>query len=248
MTEVKLGSSIKKSRKINVKLPEERYSALKAKIKEHGLTGLQALFDAVIVGGVVMRRPESIDLIRKHKHKYKEIFKQESLARLGKVEAPIRAKERIVPCFMYNQDFKALNDFVIEENIKRQWIFMCLFIDSFLDGDEEGIKTLIKRHKDLSVGKRKAAIARLSNDKFIKTLPMEDAESILVQMTKEYDEKKFDASLSELINFSIEAKKKAQEKNEEAEEDEEFNRKIRSIEFSKVHDVTRATKIVDDVD
>lgn len=248
MSEFKINSGLKKNKKIHIKLPADKFEALRAKVKGTKLKGMQYFFDAVIVGGVVMRRPEAIELIRKYKQKYKDIFVQQSLARLGKVEKPQIPKQHTIACFLYSQDYKALSDFTIEENIKRQWIFNCLFIDAFLENDEPAIYSLIDRHIALDIGKRKAAVARLANDKFIHTLDEVDAEAILDQMTKEYDNKKFDASLEELIKFSIQAKNKNLEKNEEAEEDEAFMNKIRSLEVSQAASITQIIKPKQDID
>lgn len=233
MKEFSLNSGPKKNKKIHFRVPLSKVDALREKIKANGLRGTQHFFDALIISGIVMRRPEAIELIRKYKPKYKEIFKQESLHRLKGTPKPEQEDGLFITVFMYKQDFMALNDFVVEENIKRQWVFNILFIDSFLDNEEEGVMKLIERYKSLKISKRKAAIARLANDKYVDTLDKDDAEMILEQMTKEYDEKIFDASLESMIKFSIETKEKARLKNAESEEEELFNAKVRELESRK---------------
>lgn len=244
--EVRQPNALHKSKKVKFYLPTECWPALKAKFKEKNLRGLQELFDAAVVGGIVMRRPEAINLVRKYKQKYKDITFDMTRQRFaGTYE---RQDRMPVFCFMYSHDFKALIDFVAEENIKRQWIFNALFLDSFLHNDEKELYDLIDRHKNLKIGKKKAAISRLTNDKYIVSLSEEDANAILEQMTREYDEKKFGTSIESLISTSEAIKKRIEEKNAEIEEDREFNKKVNSIHSTRAPSIRKLTTPDEDID
>lgn len=243
---VRQPNALHKSKKVKFYVPKECWPSMKAKFKEKNLRGLQELFDAAIVGGVVMRRPEAINLVRKYKQKYKE--KTADLTRERFAGTYVKQDRLPVYCFMYSHDFKALIDFVAEENTKRQWVFNALVLDSFLYNDEKELNDLIDRHKNLKIGKKKAAISRLTNDKYIVSLSEEDANAILEQMTKEYDEKKFGSSIESLIASSDAVQKRIEEKNAEIDEDREFNKKVNSIHSSRAVSMRKIIAVDEDID
>lgn len=235
---------VKKQKKIMVRFPKRSLKKVRTLINEQELKGIQALFDILVISGVVFRRGEIIDFIRENVPKYQERNKQVNLAKFGKVEKPPKIPMYGVTLAMYTADYVAFKNFVVEENIKQQWIFNILFEDGFAN-EEKCIMDLIERSKKLDISNRKKAIARLANDEYIIALAPEEANVILEQMTDEYDSKKFDDSLEEEIKSKIELQEillRENIKDEDDEEDFEFSQKLKSIRKNREQQIKNLIK------
>lgn len=196
------GKRIRKERQVMFRLPKDKMDELKKLINKYELSSMQELFDYLIVSGIVFRKPEILDFIRKYKKKYKKRSRQERLSRLKKAKRPNMPKTTDLysrNVHMYHEDYKAFKDYIIEENIAQQWVFNILFIDGFLK-EEPAIINLITRARDLEINKRKKAVARLSNDEFVSALSEYDANLIMEKLTEEYDKKEFDPEIQEFIS------------------------------------------------
>jgi hypothetical protein len=236
-------NSVRKEKRIMVRIPERSMIQIKKLMNQYQLKGIQALFDILIISGIVFRRVEIIEFIRSHKEKYLEVYKQQNLARMGLAEKIEPEKMYGVNMFMYTSDFVAFKNYVIEENIKQQWVWSILFEDGF-SKEEPCIIDLINRSKQLDISGRKKAIARLSKDEYVSVLSPDVANKILDQLTEEYDESKFDDSIEAAIESRLKLKEKEKEAEEEAEIDMELTNKIREVRLSRGRQMSNISKPV----
>lgn len=221
-------NSIRKEKKIMVRIPERSMPQIKKLMQQYEIKGIQGLFDILIISGVVFRRSEIIEFIRSHKQRYLNVYKQQNLARMGKAKKIVPEKMYGVNLFMYASDFRAFKEYIIEENIKQQWVWSILFEDGFAK-EEPCIIDLVNRANKLNISGRKKAIARLANDEYVSVLPEELANKILDQLTEEYDESKFDDSIEAAIESRLKLAEKEKEAQEEIEIDMELANKIRAL-------------------
>lgn len=185
---------LRKSKRENIRIPEENYKDVRLALNDLNLT-FQKIYDYCVVGGLVMRRPEMIEFIRKHVDKYRKRSAEERVTRFkGKKEVKFKDTCHNIWVMAYDYDFKAFNDYIIEENIRKSWVFDCLIFDGLLVRDPVFLE-MIERNKSMGVNKRKQAVARLSKDPFVSTLTDVESEKLMDLFTKEYDQKKYDQSL-----------------------------------------------------
>lgn len=212
--------TIKKDKQIAIRLPEETLKEIKKQLPFDGLKTFQQLFDYLIVSGIVFRKPEVIDLIRKHKEKYRQISVQEKLSRLGKAPKLPTVKMKTTIAQLYRADFMAFKQFCLEESVTQANIFRILFIEGFL-GRDEGLLKMINKAKELQVEKRTKTIARLTNDEYVFALDVDETKTILEELTANYDNRE---------NFSEEIQQfifqRMSEKDEDVVLEEELDRKL----------------------
>lgn len=225
-------NSIRKEKKIMVRVPEKFMPTIKKLMQKYELKGIQALFDILVISGLVFRRAEIVEFVRANKNKYLETYKQQCLSRIGKAPKVEVEKMYGVNLFMYASDFRAFKEYIIEENIKQQWVWNILFADGFAQ-EESCVIDLINRSKELNISERKKAIARLSKDEYVSVLPEDIAGKILDQLTEEYDERIFDDSIEAAIESRLKLKEKEQEEQEEAELDLDLKNKISALRTSR---------------
>ena len=190
-------STLRKSKKVIVRFAKHKNLAIREAIKKHQLKGFQEAFDILVVSGIIFRKPEIINFLRNNSQKYKDYYKQERVARLKKTQFE-RCELRSIVVWMYESDLLALNHFTIEENLKKQWIFRILLEDGLIE-EHPDIIELIKNNKELKIASRKKSIARLSNDEYINRLNEEESTIILSKLTEEYDDKKFNIEIDDII-------------------------------------------------
>lgn len=212
-------SRVRKSKKVMIRFPKNRLADLDKAINDLDLKGIQDAFDSLIVSGIVFRDAKIIEFVDKNRKKYDDIRIQDKLSRLGKAEKPKRPEMYGRNCVMYTKDHKAFKDYIIEKNITQQDVFNILFIDGLADRSE-GILAHLKKCRDLEINKRKKAVARLSNDKYVAALPEDDCSVILKKLTEEYDERDFDESIQEFLI------KTEEEMREKLDEDELLNKEL----------------------
>ncbi len=238
---------LRKERKVMIRIPEHFMPQIKTLFTKYELKGIQYLFDILIVGGIVFRRKEIIQFIRDNKQKYKDLNTQYNLSKLGVVDKIKSPKMYGVNVAMYNADHRAFKDYILEENIKQQWIWEILFVDGF-NNEEKCVIDLIERSKALKLSSRKKAIARLSNDEYITALPTQEANRILNQLTTEYDERSFDDSIEQAIESRLQLRAKELAKKEDKELDDGLNKKIMSLRMSRAKQMQDISKPNLDID
>ena len=232
---------LRKERKIMVRFPRRSLKKVRQLMTKYEVKSMQALFDSLVIGGLVFRRAEIIEFIRKHRPEYERIHKLHNLAKIGKAEKPEVLDMYGINMAMYNADHVAFKGYIVEENIKQQWVWSILFEDGFA-AEEAVIVDLVKRHVKLNISSRKKAIARLSNDEYIRVLPEHDAAQILDQMTLEYDNRQFDDSLAGVIEAKLNLKQKEEEQQEEDILEKDLNDKIRNLRMSRSRRVKDISK------
>lgn len=234
------GKNIRKRKKVMFRIPKESYKQIQKQMNAMDIRGVQELFDYLVISGIVFRKPEVIELIRNNRTKYEEKRKQERLSRLKLAEKPEKVEMFERNVYMYHEDHVAFKDYVIEENITQQNIFNILFIDGFLT-KEPSIISLIERAKELEVRSRKQNIARLSNDEYVKSLPLNDASLILDKLTEEYDKREFDPDLQKLVAEIL-----TSEKSEDEISDDEVERaleeKLKRVRMSRAALINQIAK------
>lgn len=236
MGRVKLPAGIKKEKKLTVRFPKDKVDEIKSLCKENGLKGIQELFDVLIVSGLVFRNAKVIEYVREKKQEEKERYRIESMGKLGWSEPVDKQNTWETKCFMYNQDHKAFCDYLIEENIKKQWVWNILLVKGFL-AQEPFIIDLINKWKDLKISARKKAVVRLSSDEYITVLPRDDANKILEEATKDYDNRVFDSSIEDMIKERLRSQQKEDQEEEDAELESELNKKIETLRKSRQAEV-----------
>ena len=233
--------SLTKDKKVMVRFPRRSLKIIKKKIQEHELKSMQELFDCMIISGIVFRKKEILEFVRENVPKYQKISAQEKLSRLGKAEKPPKIDMYGVNMTMYNNDYLAFKNYIVEENIQQQWLWNILFEDGF-SMDEPCIIDLVERAKKLEINSRKKAIARLTNDEYITTLSTVEADKILEKITEEYDNKKFDASLEAIIESKIELEKSVKNLEDEEDLDSELAKKMENLRRSRGVKIQHLTK------
>ncbi len=234
-----LSAGLRKDVRLSVRIPKEKYSRLKELFSKHGLRGIQELFDVLVVSGIVFRNAEVIEFVRAGKQKEKDRFSEQSKAKFGWITSDDtlpKADSVDARCLMYTQDYKAFCDYIIEENIKKQWVWNILLVDGFL-AEPPFMIELINKWKSLHITARKKAVVRLANDEYITTLSPADAEKILDEATREYDNRVFDASIEAMIEEKLKIKEKEEEEAEEQELDDALNKKMESLRRSRQAEV-----------
>lgn len=231
----------RKQKKIMVRIPKSEMPKLKKLLKKYEIKGIQYLFDMLVIGGICFRRPEILKFVREHVPKYKEETIQRNLARLGKAEKLPKIPMHGYTASMYLSDNKVFHEYIIEENIKQQWLWNILFLDGFV-AEEKCIIDLIERAKTLKISSRKKAIARLSEDEYVTTLPPNEAQRLLDQLTQEYDTKTFDKSLEAVIESKLELDEQLRAQREEEELDFELNKKIHNLRQSRSAKINHIVK------
>lgn len=237
-------NKIRRNKKVNYRCP--RWAATKmlsgGLIKKHELRSYQELFEYLIVSGVIYLRPEIINFVKIEIVKYKTRSTQSYLSRFGKAERPVYDRYMQLQSFMFEQDFHALNNFCIENNVKPVWVYHCLFVDGFCN-ENPIILDLIKDCKDKKIRSRKNVVARLVKDKYIEVLGAADCQMLLSHLTKKFDKKEFESNLiSEVISLENQLSKE-ETKNEI---DEELDAKINSIRKSREKELDDAVEPVDE--
>ena len=234
-------NKLRKERRIMVRFPRRSLQKVRNLIVKYELKGMQDLFDSLVVGGLVFRRSEIIDFIREHRPKYEELHKLNNLSRLGKAKKPEQLEMYGINMVMYNHDHTAFKNYIIEENIKQQWVWTILFEDGFA-AEAPPIVALVQRQSKLEITSRKKAVARLANDEYIRVLPTSEAEFILNQLTTEYDNREFDDSLEEVIKAKIALKEAEEAKEEEDLLEKDFDNKIINLRRSRAQKINEISK------
>lgn len=197
-----------------MKIPVKTYEKIKNELlKKYDIKGFQALFDYLVVSGVVYLKKDVIEIIRSRKQEYIERYRQEKLSKFGRAPKPIVEPVKQIVCMMYEKDAFALNNFVIEEkDIKKFWIFEIL-MDEFAKENPVLIEH-IKNCQKLKVNERKKQLSRLMNDEYVIVLHPKDQETILDMLTKKYDEREQGLLQHEVLEALSEEEKKDMEEND----------------------------------
>lgn len=219
--------NLRKQKKVMLRVPEDVMPTIKKLMIKYDIKGMQYLFDMLVVSGICFRREEILKFVRKQIPKYKEENTKRNLAKLKKKKMPKKKMYGYVAS-MYTSDNKTFHEYILEENIKQQWLWNALFVDGFA-AEEKCIIDLVKRAKTLNLSSRKKAIARLSDDEYITTMPLEDARALLDKITKEYDQKIFDDSIESLVEAKLQIKAKQKAREEEDELEAALHEKISAI-------------------
>jgi hypothetical protein len=216
-------SRVTKDVRQSMKIPEKTYRKIKDELLDkYEIKGFQTLFDYLVVSGVVYLKSDVLSVVRSRAPEYAIRFKQERLSRLGKVQKQKKESISQVVCTMYDRDNLALNNFVMEERIKKFWIFEILF-DEFAKENTILVEH-VKKCKSLNITERKKQVSRLMNDEYITVLHPKDAEEILNILTEKYDNREFGGILQDQI---AEVDRRRQQKEKEEEEiEEDFNDKL----------------------
>lgn len=235
-------SSITKDIRQGIKIPVKMYTDIKTNLlKKYNLKSFQALYDYLIVSGVVYLKKDILEVVRSRVPEYNERYKQAKLARLGKAEKVDREVKHVV-CMMYDRDFNSLQNFCIEEQIKKFWVIEILFEEFWKENPI--ILDHIATCQRLNVTERKKQISRLLNDEYIVVLPEREAEEILDRLTEKYDKRDYGG----LIQEELEAIKKRAElkRTEEEVVEDEFNKKLKNLRMSRTRAVNAIAEPIDD--
>lgn len=238
-TKLKVGKDKRKqftkTKRVSAKIPKDLWKKIGPLKKKYNIKSNQAIFDYLVVSGVIYFDRPIIELIDSELGFFIERNTQMQLSKLGKCDPPEMPETHFTNFLLYPKDLKALNDFCIEKNSAKQWIFEILF-RAFVEEREEVI-SLILKNQGLKVRERKKQIARLAEDKWVKILPADDQKAILDKLTRSYEERSFDTSLQSEIDEII--RKKAQEMSEERILEEELNKKIQSMRLERTNEMNR---------
>lgn len=239
-----ISSSIKKTSREIVRFDKTKLPLLKKLLIKYKLQGFQQLFDYVVISGIVFRRPEILSLVRENVDKYKKYFNEERMARLKGVDFQRVILHQNVGK-LYPNDQIALNEFVVEENVRKQWLFRILIEDGFLM-EHSSVIDLIKKSQDADITKRKKTIARLLDDKYIQRLSLEDSNVILEKLTEEYDKNIFDDSFESVLKFKTELNETLASQQEEEEFEKEFEKKLANLRKSRAREINVNLEPFDD--
>lgn len=237
---------VKKQKLINFRMPKDKMIEIRAKTKAMGMRGIQTTFDYLVVTGLCTRNPKVIDFINSKKEEYKKKNADMKASFFGPKESIIRKQPdyQETKIAMYASDFKTLNDTAIDLGLKRQWIFEILFLDAFLK-DEPFAVEIIEFGIKNKIQKRKNAVARLSEEKYIIMLEDPLARKILDKLTDEYDNKQNldpDLSLDTLTFFKKEVTNQQEEKTEE---DLELDKELENLQGKRISISKKINKLVD---
>lgn len=218
--------TLRKNKKQIVKIPVEVNKKIKEELLEkYGLKSYQALFDYLVVSGVVFLRPEVIKIVDDNIQEYIERDKKAKLSRFGKIEAPEFPEYCTPKTFqMYLKDFKTFSDFAIERNYAKQWIMEILF--SEFSKENEDLIALISKAQKLNVRKRKKQVARLLDDEWITCFSPEESKEMLAQFTENYESGNLDSLIQEEI-YKLNVRKR--ERESEEEEEAQFQKKMENL-------------------
>lgn len=222
---------LRKSKKLLCKIPKDIKEKIDNELMEkYSVNSYQAIFDYLVISGVVYFNREIIGLIDDNISEFIERDKLAKLARLKKCDPPEYPDYHSNTFHMYPKDFKGFKDFVIEKNYSQQWVFEILFRE--FAKENPIIVDFLKRGKDLDVRKRKKQVARLSEDEWVKRLSEDDSKIILAQLTENYDNNKFSEHLQAEIDKFLET---AQTEADEGldEEEIEFLKRLESSRMSR---------------
>jgi hypothetical protein len=240
---------VRKDKRIMIRYPRIYREPIKELCKKYGIKGTQDLFDYLIVSGVCFRKKDIIDIIREHKEKYKQNLLDIKTKNLRGGKAPTTPQFG-VNAFLYEADYKAMKDFLVEENVSQQDVLKILFLEGFLKEDAR-ILNIIEQNRSLRINKRKKQIARLTNDKYISVLDIDDAKRILEELTAEYDQRNFDSDIEKMIKIKLKILERERlekgrcHQNLDGNVDEELNRKARGLRISRARQITKLTKPID---
>ncbi len=231
--EFKRPAHLVKGRYITVRVPNVHQPLILEKLKTMGFKKFQQVCDAILISGIVYRRPEVLDFIAARRGPYEKLRAEELKSRLGLVEKPtgmISTKNRhTYKIHMYEADYVAYKQYLVEVNIAEQVLFD-IMLDGFLE-DCEAVLQVIRQSQELEISKRKKIIARLTNDEYIETLPILEAQQLLEQLTHDYDNREFGESVIEQIQKLY--SEKIAEAESDAEIEDAFAKQIESVRKSK---------------
>lgn len=218
--------SVLKTKRMLAKVPISTHYTIKNKIlKKYGIKSFQAVFDYIIIGGVLYFNRGIMDIVNENIEVYRERNVKSKLARMGKCEAPEFPKYKHVNFFMYEKDAKGLADFAIEKNCAKQWLVEILF--GALADENPVVIDFIKRGQGLNVRSRKKQVARIVEDEWIKILPERESLQILMQLTENFDKKSFNSNIQGEIDKLIEERDERMDLD--LEEDRIFAEKMKTM-------------------
>ncbi len=241
---VKPTGPLKKGKREIVRYDKEKKPLIYAMFKKYNLSGFQQFFDYTIISGVIYQRPEILELVRNSVDKYKKYFNEERMARLKGTPFKRVVLAQIV-AQLYQNDQEALNRFVIEMNIRKQWLFRIMLEDGLV-AESPAVIDLIKRCQDANITERKKTVARLLDDKYVSRLSIEDSDAILSKLTEEYDNQIFDDTFEALMKFKTDLNEKLASQKEEEEFDKEFEERLQNLRKSRARNANVLLEPIDE--
>lgn len=185
--------STTKDRKVDLPFPREDWILVKEKAFGMNLK-MQALWDILMVQGLVYRTPIVLEMIERYAPKYHKA--QCELNKLVIERQPFKdhwfwqmnnGRKAEPRFFLFSHDYLAIRHFSTDKRIAVRHIIWALFIDAFLSNDPDFDK-FIKEAQSSRSFKKKKVIQRLVRDDYISALSVVESEKLLEQLTLEYDE------------------------------------------------------------
>lgn len=226
---------IRKSKKVTIRIPDDAHKEVRKFLNDYDLKGVQELFDIVVVSGIVFRRKEILELVRDFIGKHQQAARAKKTGFLNGVSSKDEPLKDL-PAYLYETDFKALNEYLIEENVKKQHLWMAIFVDGVANRDPR-IIDLVKRSKGLNIQKRKKAVARLTDDKWITALPMSEASKLLEKFTEEYDNKIISENVEEFLS---------EEKKILIEDEDDLSLKRNQIRKARIKEIRKVVEPIEE--